>query len=207
MDTASHKEPSPGPDGLATAGIPVNWPAVILFFLESYHVFTHVAILFGLRMLPRKDLVRQRFYFLFDTLTIFTVNFVFLGQLRWLAALQMCQHFSYFIWWDSAEFCRRVISWSSLDWNYSYEHRFDWGLIIGTTFDLVCHLINACLLYSGFLSLFHAFVALVVTILSFVVIFYNPRLAWSSPLNVPDWVRKRCIVLEEPYVDIKKIGQ
>ena len=47
------------------------------------------------------------------------------------------QHFSYIIWWDKADFCRRVISWSSLDWSYTYEHRYDWNLIIGTTFDLV----------------------------------------------------------------------
>ena len=123
MDTKSHKDLS---SGLADADRGVDWGAAILFALEAYHVLTHFMVLFGLRMLPRKDLVRQRFYFLFDTLTIFTTNFLFLGELRWLAALQMCQHFAYIICWDKADFCKRVISWSSLDWGYTYAHRYDW---------------------------------------------------------------------------------
>ena len=200
MDAQSRKDPT-----LADADVDgaVNWAAAILFVLETYHVLTHIMVLFGLRMLPRKDLVRQRFYFLFDTLTIFSTNFLFLGQLRWLAALQMCQHFAYIIWWDSAEFCKRVISWSSLDWGYSYAHRFDWGLILGTTFDLVCHLVNSLLLATH-LSLLHAFVSLVVSLLSLALVVFNPRLAWSNPLNVPDWVRKRVRVLEDD-VGIKRI--
>ena len=65
--------------------------AAFLFMLETYHVLTHFMVLFGLRMLPRKDLVRQRYYFFIDTFTIFSVNFLYLGQLRWLAAIQMIQ--------------------------------------------------------------------------------------------------------------------
>jgi len=179
--------------------------AVFLFILETYHVMTHFMVLFGLRMLPRKDLVRQRLYFLFDTATIFTVNFVYLKELRWLAAVQMVQHFSYIIWWDSAEFCRRVISWSSLDWGYTYAHRFDWSLIIGTTFDLVCHLVNAILLSFHF-SLLHGFVGFAFSAFSLAIVIFNPRLAWSTPNCVPDWVRKRVKVLEDD-VGIRRIAE
>lgn len=176
-----------------------------LFMLETYHVLTHCMVLFGLRMLPRKDLVRQRIYFLIDTATIFSVNFLYLGQLRWLATLQMIQHFSYIIFWDKADFCRRVISWSSLDWAYSYEHRFDWSLIIGTTFDLVCHLVNAMLL-SAYFSLLHGFVAIAISIFLLGIVIFNPRFAWSTPSNVPAWVRQRVSILEED-VGIKRIAQ
>jgi len=199
----SHKEAA----ALSSASSPpeVNWIAGLLFTLEMYHVLTHIMVLFGLRMLPRKDLVRQRFYFLFDTLTIFSTNFLFLGQLRWLAAVQMTQHFSYIIWWDKADFCKRVISWSSLDWCYTYQHRYDWGLIIGTTFDLVCHLVNAFLLGLFHLPVLHVFVCFVVANLGLGVVVFNPKLAWSTPnVNVPAWVKRRISVLEED-VGIQKI--
>jgi len=177
--------------------------AAFLFMLETYHVLTHLMVLFGLRMLPRKDLVRQRLYFLFDTATIFSVNFLYLGNLRWLAVIQMIQHFSYIIWWDKADFCRRVISWSSLDWSYTYEHRYDWNLIIGTTFDLMCHLVNSILL-CAYISQLHGFIAFAFSVFSLALVVFNPRLAWSTPSHVPSWVRKRVSVLEED-VGIKRI--
>ena len=36
------------------------------FFSEFYHSVTHLTVLTGYRMLPRKDLVRARLYFLLD---------------------------------------------------------------------------------------------------------------------------------------------
>ena len=36
------------------------------FFTEFYHSVTHLTVLTGYRMLPRKDLVRARVYFLID---------------------------------------------------------------------------------------------------------------------------------------------
>ena len=82
--------------------------AVFLFFLESYHIIGHSAILFRLRMLPRKDLVRIKYYFLLDTLTVFTVSFLYTQQLRWLAALQMCQHLFFFFTWNKNKYTRKV---------------------------------------------------------------------------------------------------
>ena len=55
----------------------VNILATILFLLECYHFIGHVCVLFRVRLLPRKDVVRIRYYFLFDTFTVFTVCFLY----------------------------------------------------------------------------------------------------------------------------------
>lgn len=188
----------------------VDWAGCILFFLEVYHVLTHYAVLFGRRLLPRKDLVRVRWYFLFDTMTIFTVNFLYLQKLQWLAGIQMIQHFSYFIWWDKANFCKHVISWSSLDWYRTFAHRYDWEMILGTTFDFLCHLINAALIYHN-LSFLQMFLSLFACQLLFLVVLYNPRFAWSNPNQVPAWVEKRITHLTEDrgieFVEIQRVNE
>lgn len=86
----------------------VNVLATLLFTLELYHVVGHVCVLFRVRLLPRRDLVRIRYYFLFDTLTVFTVCFLYTGRLRWLAALQMMQHLYFFFTWNNQAFTNKV---------------------------------------------------------------------------------------------------
>ena len=86
----------------------VNILATILFLLECYHFIGHVCVLFRVRLLPRKDVVRIRYYFLFDTLTVFTVCFLYTEKLRWLAAMQMVQHLFFFFTWNRQSFTNRV---------------------------------------------------------------------------------------------------
>ncbi len=38
-----------------------SYLAIALFLLEFYHLLGHSAVLLRIRLLPRKDLVRQRF--------------------------------------------------------------------------------------------------------------------------------------------------
>jgi len=85
-----------------------NTIAFLLFTIEWYHIWGHTLILFRVRMLPRKDLVRIRLYFLFDLLTVFCSSFLFTGRLRWLATLQIIQHFYYFFFWDKTGLAKRV---------------------------------------------------------------------------------------------------
>ena len=73
--------------------------AFFLFTFELYHLVGHIVVLLGLRLLPRRDLVRQRLYFLTDLLT---VHLSFWVHRRWwgLILLQNIQHAFYFITWD-----------------------------------------------------------------------------------------------------------
>ena len=73
--------------------------APILLTLECYHLVAHVLVMMGWRQLPRKDLVRQRFYFLIDLATVFLS---FLVHQRWWALIlaQNLQHAYYFITWE-----------------------------------------------------------------------------------------------------------
>ena len=73
--------------------------AHVLFTVELYHLVGHIVVLLGLRLLPRKDLVRQRLYFLTDLLS---VHLSFWVHRRWwgLVLLQNIQHAFYFITWD-----------------------------------------------------------------------------------------------------------
>lgn len=85
-----------------------NMAAFLLFFLECYHVSGHLNVLFRIRLLPRRDLVRIRFYFLFDLLTVFASSFLFLQRLQWLAAIQIVQHLYYFLFWEKTAPAKKV---------------------------------------------------------------------------------------------------
>ena len=49
-----------------------------------------------------------RYYFLFDTLTVAMTNFVYTGRLRWLAAIQMCQHLFFVFTWNEHPYTNKV---------------------------------------------------------------------------------------------------
>ena len=87
-----------------------NLAAMFLFLLEAYHVLGHLAVLCRLRLLPRKDLVRIRLYFLLDGLTSFTVAFLYTGRLRWLVSLHVIQHLYYYFFWEKTHWAKRVSS-------------------------------------------------------------------------------------------------
>lgn len=80
----------------------------VFFFMECYHFMTHMFIMFRVRLLPRKDLVRSRYYFLIDTTCVFIVNFLLVDQLKPIAVLQIIQHLFYFITWEKSELCKKV---------------------------------------------------------------------------------------------------
>ncbi|CAH1798824.1 unnamed protein product [Owenia fusiformis] len=172
-----------------------NAIAAFLFFLEVYHIVGHALILFRIRLLPRKDLVRVRYYFLIDALTVFVTSFVYTGRLRWLALLQNAQHIYFFITWNSPNekhFTNRVISWSSLDWlkDEKTQSRQEWFIFLGTLFDVIVHCVNAYIL-SQYMHAVEMVVGLsLVSVLSYLIL-YNTRYAWSNPDEVPKWVEKR----------------
>lgn len=73
--------------------------ASLIFFLEVYHFLTHVLVLFGIRLLPRKDLVKQRVYFMID-LVCANISYWIHGRFWILIGLQNLQHLFYFFTWE-----------------------------------------------------------------------------------------------------------
>ena len=73
--------------------------ASLIFFLEVYHFLTHVLVLFGIRLLPRKDLVKQRIYFMID-LVCANISYWIHGRFLVLIGLQNLQHLFYFFTWE-----------------------------------------------------------------------------------------------------------
>ena len=141
-------------------------------------------MLTGYRMLPRKDLVATRYYFLLDAAgaaIAFAVH-----QVAWLypiLILQQWQHIFYFSTWDKSAAAKRVISWSSLDWDRGRWNQVD--LVLGTAFDMGVHMANTwvpnILLQSSTLSisdisLVRCSVILALSLLS------------SSPLSFTKWL-------------------
>ncbi|XP_064628381.1 uncharacterized protein LOC135487982 [Lineus longissimus] len=186
----------------------VNVVATLLFIAEFYHIIGHIIILFRLRMLPRKDLVRLRPYFLIDALTVFITAFVYTGTMRWLALLQNIQHLYYFFTWNKSTYTKKVISWSSLDWTQSSNSklRWEWDVILGTSFDVVVHMVN-CYILLQFMTSVETIIALILgNVLSFVVL-CNSKFAWASPTKVPGWVGRRIQPVNEkelrpPGIDV-----
>lgn len=165
--------------------------AFFLFGLEWFHIWGHCLILFRIRLLPRKDLVRIRLYFLIDAVTVFTSSIIFTGKLRWLAVIQIIQHMYYFLCWDKTYPAKKIISWSSLDWFKSdIRDRWEIDSILGTAFDIVVHL---CMTYylAQYMSTVQILAALVVVQGFVVVLLFGPYYAWASPKNIPAWIQKR----------------
>ena len=167
----------------------------ILYLLEGYNAVAHFLVLTGWRRLPRKDLVKVRYYFLADaavTAIAFCLhqNSIFLPFLL----LQQWQHAAYFFTWDESASAKRVISWSSLDWDRGRWNQLD--LVTGTLFDLVCHLVNIYLL-AEHLSLVSQVTALALTALLTNTVLFNKQFAWSSKEKMPDWVKKRVNTLTQ----------
>ncbi|XP_033740520.1 uncharacterized protein LOC117327572 [Pecten maximus] len=168
-----------------------NACALLLFTMESYHVSSHIMVITRTRLLPRKDLVRLRIYFLIDLLTVFFSSFVFLQRLQWLAGIQILQHLYYFIFWEKTKPAKKIISWSSIDWtksNFQQEWHFD--SILGTLFDIGVHLAFAVLL-GEYLTTVQIVVSLMVGHSVLFMFLWSRRFAWSNPWSPPKWVQKR----------------
>ena len=94
------------------------------------------------------------------------------------------QNFLYYSW-----LAKRVVSWSSLDWDRGRFNQLD--LVIGTFFDVFIHALNSVLLVQYLTSIEGLVLALVLDAVFVVVVLFNPKLAWATPNKVPNWVQKR----------------
>lgn len=165
--------------------------ALILFTVEWFHIWGHVVILFRVRLLPRKDLVRIRLYFLVDMATVFCSSILFTGKLRWLAVLQIIQHTYYFVFWDQTDLAKKIINWSSLDYlKTELCNRWELDSILGTTFDIGVHLCMAYLL-GQYLSVVQVMGCLALVQVGVIVLLFGPYYAWADPSNIPPWIQKR----------------
>lgn len=165
--------------------------AWFLFTLEWYHIWGHCLILFRIRLLPRKDLVRIRWYFMVDLLTVFASSILFTGKLRWLACLQILQHAYYFVYWDQTGLAKKIINWSSLDRTLTdLNNKWEFDSIVGTSFDVVVHL---CMAYhlGQYLNTVQVISSLVLVQAGVLLLLFGPYYAWATPGKIPAWIRKR----------------
>jgi len=161
----------------------------IVFVQELYHSLGHLIVLTGYRLLPRKNLVAIRYYFLFDAAGAAIAYYV--HQVQWLyplLILQQWQHVFYFSTWDKSAAAKRVISWSSLDWERGRWNQID--LVLGTTFDMGVHLANTyfigdMLIHSSILPV------IIATIILYRRVILGSKFAWASKSSMPEWVAKR----------------
>ena len=85
---------------------------------------------------------------------------------------------------------KRVVSWSSLDWDRSHWKQVD--LVLGTLFDALIHAMNVSLLVQHLVSVNLLITSLIVTFILFLMVIYNPKLAWANPESkIPDWIKLR----------------
>ena len=90
---------------------------------------------------------------------------------------------------------KRVVSWSSLDWDRGRFNQLD--LVLGTLFDVMIHAINSVLLIQHLTSIEGLVLALILDALFVVLVLFNPKFAWATPNKVPNWVQKRVRALSE----------
>ncbi|XP_062611067.1 uncharacterized protein LOC134272906 [Saccostrea cucullata] len=168
-----------------------NVAALVLFFVECYHVCGHLSIAFRIRMLPRKDLYRIRFYILLDPVSGILTTFVFLQRIQWLSVLHFLQQLYYFLFWEKTRHAKKILSWSSLDWTASkLKEEWHFESILGLSFDTGVHVTMAFFL-SQYLSTVQIFVCLFLVQCLALVVLCGPWYAWSSPSAIPKWVQKR----------------
>merc|ERR1712212_835126 len=161
----------------------------LVFVSEFYHSLGHLTVLTGYRMLPRKDLVATRYYFLLDATGAAIAYYI--HQTNWfypILILQQWQHIFYFSTWDQSAAAKRVISWSSLDWDRGRWNQVD--LVLGTAFDMGVHMANtyfigSMLSYTGIIT------AIIITIILYQMVILGSRFAWASKSSMPEWVAKR----------------
>ena len=76
-----------------------------------------------------------------------------------------------------------------MDWDRGRFNQLD--LVIGTFFDVFIHALNSVLLVQYLTSIEGLVLALFLDAMFVVLVLFNPKLAWSSPNKVPNWVQKR----------------
>ncbi|GFR64985.1 hypothetical protein ElyMa_001937100 [Elysia marginata] len=180
--------------------------ALLMFAIEFYHTLAHFMILSGMRMLPRKDLIRIRYYFLVDTLSVIASTCL-TGRFIWLTCLQVIQHLFYFFTWEQSYMAKRIVDWSSLDWfkpggnKGAKESRVlsQMDSFLGTLFDMVVHMCMMYALASEYLNVTGVLVAVLIAQAALYVVVFNPKFAWSHPNSMPAWVQRRLGTLALQY--------
>eukprot|EP00093_Oithona_nana_P002255 02255.XXX_10566_10062_1 [CDS] Oithona nana genome sequencing. len=117
------------------------------------------------------------------------------GRFLVLIGLQNLQHLFYFFTWEQSWLAKRVVSWSSLDWDRGRFNQLD--LVLGTFFDVMIHAINSVLLIQHLTSIEGLILALILDAFFVVLVLFNPKFAWATPNKVPSWVQKRVRALSE----------
>ncbi|XP_023331234.1 uncharacterized protein LOC111703510 [Eurytemora carolleeae] len=161
----------------------------IFLVIEAYHALAHCVVLFGLKLLPRKDLVSVRYYFLIDAACAAVAYSLHRNEYMLpFLIVQQWQHIFYFSTWDVSRAAKRVISWSSLDWDRGRWNQLD--LVFGTAFDMSIHIANA--VFIG-MTLSRTGIVLAVSVVGilYALVIENPKFAWSSKNHMPDWVARR----------------
>ena len=104
---------------------------------------------------------------------------------------------------------KRVVSWSSLDWDRSRWAQID--LVFGTLFDVGIHALNSVLLFPHVDSVEGFLFAMAMNVILFYVFVFNPKFAWSNPEEVPKWVQSRIKPLSadqrQEIKTLEKLGQ
>ena len=90
----------------------VSLATFFLFFLECYHIIGHLNVFLRIRLLPRRDMVGIRVYFLFEALPMCASTFLLLHNqiLLWTAVLHIVQHLYYFLYWEKTPRAKKVIN-------------------------------------------------------------------------------------------------
>ena len=121
-------------------------------------------------------------------------------SIKWLGPY----FFNLFSW-----LAKRVVSWSSLDWDRSRWAQID--LVLGTLFDVAIHALNSVLLFPFVDSMEGFLFAIVMNIILAYVFIFNPKFAWSNPEEVPKWVQSRIKPLSadqrQEIKTLEKLGQ
>merc|ERR1711970_246985 len=127
-----------------------------------------------------------------EIISTFLFYGIFHGQFTVLVFLQQIQHIYYVMYWNKSYLAKRVAFWSSLDWytNNGKSRAFEW---IGTSYDVMVHVLMVYGLWPYVsINFTNMFIATMLIFITGRVYIFNPKGVWSSPKNIPQWVKKRC---------------
>jgi len=161
----------------------------LTYVFELYHSLGHLTVLTGYRMLPRKDLVSVRYYFLLDAACAAWAYYIHQAEYFYpILILQQWQHIYYYSTWDKSWAAKRVISWSSLDWDRGRWNQID--LVLGTAFDMGVHMANTYLI-GQMIGVTSLITGTAITLVLYKMVIGSKSFAWASKASMPDWVAKR----------------
>jgi len=133
--------------------------------------------------------VAAQWYFIWDLLAAALAYYIHQVEGFFpILIMQQAQHIFYLTTWDKSWAAKRVISWSSLEWDRGRWNQVD--LVLGTIFDIGVHAANTYFL-GTLLSLGSVIPLTMVTLLGVISIMQGSRFAWASKTKIPDWIRER----------------